>query len=146
MKLRSNSLIPAILLLLSLLVTTGTARANTWQKCAARPSSCPYFFDVYPRDKSFRNAFHEALQQADIRKPSWIGRATATPAEVLTGPNGDRFLFFVCEPHNCGGYFFYLIYDPNRAGLRGLRVIDDRQAIIGNLSEEEKEIILSKMR
>ena len=141
-----RSLIYGLLVLVGLLAGTVTAHADSWQKCAAKPDVCPYFFDVYARDKAFRNAFNEALRRSGIRKPGWINNATATPAEPAGYSNDDRFLFYVCEPHNCSGHFFYVIYEPRRSSLRGLQVIDNRQTVVGDLSLEEKNLLISKMK
>ena len=130
----------------SLLLGTSAAHADGWKKCAANPSACPYFFDVYPRDKAFRTAFNGALQRAGIRRPAWLSNTTASPAELLRGPDSHRFLLNACQPHNCGGHFFIVIYDPQQADARGLQVLDDRQTFFGELSDEEKKLLRSKLQ
>lgn len=144
MKISKNYLVSGWFVLTSLLGTASAAQADLWKKCANKPTACPYFFDAYPRDKAFRIAFNEALQRANIRKPAWLTNTTATPAELLRGVTANRFLLYLCEPHNCGGHFFWVIYEPQTFSLRGIQVLDDKQSVFGDLTDEEKNLLQSR--
>jgi len=124
---------------------TSFAETNRWQKCTTGAVQCPAFFDVYPKDKAFRTAFNDTIQRAGIRKPEWLSRSTASAAERLPGDGATRFLLFACEPHNCGAHAFFTIYDPRSGLVRGLYLLDDKWTFFGDLSAEEKNLLLGKL-
>jgi hypothetical protein len=145
MKTSIRHLAISLILFVGTITGTSVAWADSWQKCAANPSNCPAFFDLYPKDKAFRNAFNDTIQRAGIRKPGWLSRSTAAAAERLPGAGGNRFLLFACEPHNCGGHAFFTIYDPLSGLVRGLYVVDGNRTFFGDLSTEEKNLLLAKL-
>ena len=144
MKMSRRSLAASLILFVSMITGTSFAEVDRWQKCAANSSKCPFFFDVYPKDKAFRTAFNETIQRAGIRKPGWLNGSTATPAEPLPGEGGTRFLLFACEPHNCT-HAFFTIYDPLSVRVRGLYILEGNTTFFGEVSVAEKNLLLSKL-
>ena len=144
MKTSLRSLAIGMILFAGTITGTSVAWADSWQKCVANSSKCPFFFDVYPKDKAFRAAFNETIQRAGIRKPGWLNGSTATAAELLPGDGATRFLLFACEPHNCT-HAFFTIYDPRSVLVRGLYVLDGNKTFFGEVSAEEKNLLLSKL-
>ena len=138
----------ALGLILFVGMSTGTSFAETdrWKKCTTGAVECPAFFDLYPKDKAFRTAFDDAIRRAGIRKPGWLSRSTAAPAELLPGDAGTRFLLFACEPHNCGGHSFFTIYYPRSGLVRGMYFLDGDMTFFGEVSAEEKNLLLSKFK
>ena len=144
MKTSLRHLVMGLILFVSTITGTSLAWADSWQNCVANSSKCPFFFNVYPKDKAFRTAFNETIQRAGIRKPEWLSRSTATGAELLPGDGAPRFLLFACEPHNCT-HAFFTIYEPRSVMVRGLYVLDGNMTFFGQLSTEEKNLLLSKL-
>lgn len=86
--------------------------AMTWTAHAAGEL---YIFDVIKRP-NYRTSY-SAMLRGSHDLPSWMAtpegveRAT-TSAGVVTNINGtDRELFSFCEPHNCAGHTFVVMFD-----------------------------------
>jgi|LauGreDrversion4_2_1035121.scaffolds.fasta_scaffold94629_2 hypothetical protein len=143
MKISRRSLAASLILFVSMITGASFAEVDRWQKCSTGAVECPFFFDLYPKNKAFRTTFDETIRRAGIRKPSWLSRSTASPAELLQNDGGTRFLLFACEPHNCT-HAFFTIYDPRSGLVRGLYVLEGNMKFFGELSADEKNILLSK--
>jgi hypothetical protein len=87
---------------------------------AARPISVgdalPYLFEQMTKP-TYRGALTAILNQAPPLPP-WIAsfvqtrNGTAMPGKLINIEGANFELYEVCEPHNCGGNFLYVIFSP----------------------------------
>ncbi len=76
----------------------------------------PYLFDQMKVPNY--GATLTALFDGDRATPSWFkgflkrGDGVATPGKSVTSGGKPYELYGVCQPHNCGGNFVYVLFTP----------------------------------
>jgi hypothetical protein len=129
---------PTIRLWLSL--TIGMALA-----CSAAAADLPYL-----TDRLANPTYRATLDNLLRGKPTtaWLRTYLATkngvdrPGAMVSAQGKSYELYAVCEPHNCGGNFLYVLYRPGGAAAVALLTRENAiDQFFGNPSEAEKALL-----
>jgi Inhibitor of vertebrate lysozyme (Ivy) len=108
----------------------------------------PYLYDQLK--KPAYKAPLEALLRGQKGLPPWIGRfvktmnGVANPGSSVSVEGKPFELYNVCEPHNCGGNFLYILYAQGGGQAWALVTKDDKVvATLGNPSAAQREVLMA---
>lgn len=93
----------------------------------AQAESLPYLFDQMKKP-SYRQSVAAAFRDANT--PRWFssflknGNGVATPGATVMVGSKPHELYGVCEPHNCGGNFVYVLTSPGGHKAWGLSMVN----------------------
>lgn len=99
-------------------------------RCTKEPHECPYFFDVFKNDKTFREKLLAALRKAGLRRPDWLPDGVATPFAPVEINGETAIVSTVGEPHNAP-HHFAVVYYPLQGRKQG--------RLVGKYYSEEGE-------
>jgi hypothetical protein len=109
----------------------------------------PYLTDQLKKP-AYRSSL-EAILRGQSKLPAWIGVFMKTMNGVadLGSPatiEGKPFEFYaVCQPHNCGGNFLYVLYAQGGGSAVGLVTKNGKVvAVLGNPSPAQRQVLMSQ--
>jgi len=107
------------------------------------PGSYPYFFEQL-KNPAYKNSFELLFADQKNVEP-WVKRYITTsngvdsPGESRQIQGKKYELYQICEPHNCGGNFLYIIVEPGGAKAWALLTKDSEiSRIFGSPPEDIK--------
>jgi hypothetical protein len=108
----------------------------------------PYLFEQLKKP-AYKNSLG-AVMRGQSRLPSWIGvflrtmNGVASPGAAVVVEGQALELYSVCEPHNCGGNFLYVLYAPGGSQAWAL-VTKEGQilAVLGNPSAAQQQALVA---
>jgi len=138
----------AVALTLSLALSLGCAASSG---AAAAADSLPYLFEQMKKP-AYADPL-KAIVNGNEGLPDWVsgfirtqdGVASPGVAVTIDGHAFERY--DVCQPHNCGGNFLYVLYPAGGGQAWALITRDDRvAAILGSPNEAQKGVLINASR
>jgi hypothetical protein len=112
------------------------------------PGSLPYLFDQIKKP-SYRESLNAIMHDTAIL-PLWVlafvrgGNGVAMPRKAIQLGSGSFELYAVCQPNNCGGGTFYVLYSEGGGKAWALVTRDDQViALLGDASPEQTQALLA---
>ena len=108
-----------------------------------------YIFDVLNR-LTYRDAYTGMLN-GERALPSWMATAaaakngTATPGILQDFGNDQLEIFQFCEPHNCGGHHFVVLFAEYGSKAKGVLSIEGQIRFFGRPTAAEKKVLVSNV-
>ena len=119
---------------------------------AARAAEAlPYLFEQL-KTPSYKASLATILR-GQKKLPPWIGvflrtkNGVASPGTSVTVQGAAFELYSVCEPHNCGGNFLYVLYA--RGGSHAWALVTKNGevfAVLGNPSPAQRRALMAAMQ
>ena len=118
---------------------------------ARSAADLPYLYEQLK--KPAYKASLTALLRGQAKLPPWVGaflktsNGVATPGAAVPVGGQTLELYAVCEPHNCGGNFLYVLYAPG-GGQAWALVTKDGQviAMLGNPDPAHQKALTDAMK
>jgi hypothetical protein len=115
------------------------------------PPTDPYFYEqLKSKSGSYRATFHALFKGQNNLEP-WVkryiedGNGVDTPRKIRQVGRKSYELYQICEPHNCGGNFLYLLFEPGGAHAWALLTKDYSLVhYFGNPSEEIRAVLAAE--
>jgi hypothetical protein len=116
---------------------------------AARAAApLPYLFDQLK--KPAYKASLDTIMRGQSKLPRWIGiflktkNGVANPGTEVTVEGQQFELYSVCEPHNCGENFLYVLYTPGGDHAFALVTQDGKVlTVLGNPSPAQRQALMA---
>jgi hypothetical protein len=114
---------------------------------AASAADLPYLYDQL-KSPAYRQPLQAIL--AKHKLPPWIGgfirggNGVASPGASVVVDGETYELYNVCEAHNCGGNFLYVLYTPHGGKAWALVTKDDAiLTFLGNPTAGQREALVA---
>lgn len=104
-------------------------------------SKCPYFYEVFNGDASFRNSVFRELKRAKIGRPSWFPNGVQGRTLPISIDGRLFLLGSVCEPHNCAYSSIDVLHDPQTQETVGMYTTADHKWF-GRPTAIQKKVLL----
>jgi len=117
---------------------------------ARAAEALPYLYEQLK--KPAYKASLTSILQGQKNLPPWTGaflktmNGVANPGTPLVVEGQPFELYSVCEPHNCGGNFLYVLYA--QGGVRAWALVTKEGkplAVLGNPSDAQRKVLMASM-
>ena len=112
---------------------------------AGAAEALPYLFEQLKKP-AYRSSLDAILRGQ--RLPGWIGvfmktmNGVANPGSAVNVDGQPFELYSVCEPHNCGGNFLYVLYAPGGGQAFGIVTKEGKViAVLGNPNPAQRQAL-----
>jgi hypothetical protein len=96
---------------------------------AALAQELPYLYDVMTKP-TYKRSLNAIVAGQPVE--TWVRNVLsgegglATPGKVMSAGQANYELYDACQPHNCGGNFFYVLFAPGGSQAWAVITKDDR--------------------
>jgi hypothetical protein len=113
----------------------------------AEAANLPYLFDRLKKP-AYRKPLETLLKTKGVEVPDWIRifmknyNGVASPGEAVEVDGRPFELYSVCQPHDCGGTFLYVLYPPGGERAWALITSDHNiVAFLGDSSPAQRKLL-----
>ena len=111
--------------------------------CAVTDSGCQTLVDFYDRKPGFKELLLQALAQAEIPDPNWLGEALTSRVQRTTLNDAPYIVGRACEPRNCA-QVLYVAFNEVTQQLFGFYRSNSTLRWFGNADEAQMAFLCAR--
>jgi hypothetical protein len=114
----------------------------------AAPTELPYLYERVSKAPAYASTLRNLLNSKSV--PPWVreylksGNGVDRPGVKVSADNVSYELYSVCQPHNCGGNFLYVLYQNNGKSAVALITVEEKDLrYFGNPTASQQKVLLA---